>query len=127
MKTTMLMAINVSVTIGNRWRGRAWSSPIGIIALLQQAGGSDAQVQGAYHWPAPRPAHFGESLGRLRYTTTTFPVVDLAQDRRRDGQIRRASERPGRASSARSPHADHLTKESRMKPYDAEHVFNVAL
>src|SRR5687768_10605165 len=28
---------------------------------------------------------------------------------------------------ARNPHADHLTKESRMKPYDAEHVFNVAL
>src|SRR5215217_616067 len=28
---------------------------------------------------------------------------------------------------ALDPHADHLTKESRMKPYDAEHVFNVAL
>src|SRR5215217_761286 len=28
---------------------------------------------------------------------------------------------------ALDPHADHLTKESRMKSYDADHVFNVAL
>ena len=106
------------------------SSPIGIIEL--PPAGRRAGRRGAGSVPSrgcrDGADHFVELPRRLRYTTTTFPAARFsAGSMRRNSQIRRASERPGARPGARNPHADHLTKESRMKPYDAEHVFNVAL